>query len=128
MATTTDTQAFAPGADPTVTDVDVWDSLSQSQGPGWDDSTDIRTRYGDADEDERPRVERIRTRKGPGHVPGAPWSSTPCLCSCHFGGRGFTCDDGECAKWGAQNAARAAKQQDRKQTIADRKRARQVGA
>jgi len=115
------------------TDAEVWDSLTARYGAGWDDETDIRTRYADLDTDT-PRVERIRTRKGPDHLPGSHWESTSCLCSCHYGARTSAqapaCDDAECKVWAKQNAAKAAKVAERKQAAWARKQARagQVGA
>ena len=47
MTQHTDPRPYETGADPYVSDETVWDSLSAEYGGGWEDSTDIRTRYGE---------------------------------------------------------------------------------
>jgi hypothetical protein len=114
----------------TYTDVEVWDALSAEHGPAWEASNDYAQRSVDVDAYEStPRVERIRTRKGAAHLPGQPWSSTECLCSCHYGS--LDCDERECKAWRTQNARKAAEKSEAKQRRWARKHGRagdQVGA
>lgn len=111
------------------TDVQVWDLLSQQNGPAWEASNDYAQRSVDVDAYESaPRVERI-TRKGAPHLPGQHWSSTQCLCSCHYGSP--DCDENECKAWRTQNARKAAEKAEAKQRRWARKHGRasdQVGA
>lgn len=123
---------YAPGADPNVSDEDVWEGLYARYGGGWDDETDMRTRGGDDDDEwgASPRVERIPKRTAPDHVPGIAWDTTSCLCSCHFGARTSAgrpaCDERECMAWGRQNAVKAARLAERKAQAWERRQARKA--
>ena len=105
----------------TYTNEQVWDGLTERYGAGWDDETDLRTRYGVDVDVDAPRVERIRKHTSPRpHVPGEHWANSSCLCSCHFV-RTESCDDRECQAWRVQNARKAAREQERKQARWQRK-------
>lgn len=102
------------------TDEQVWDALSEAHGPGWDDETDLRSRYADEYTDA-PRVERIRKHKSPRpHLPGEHWQNSSCLCGCHFGHPAY-CDDAECKRWRVQNARKVEREQERKRTRWERR-------